>query len=162
MRRERRLDVEREADVGVDVHAFLRREGDRLVDGGAFVRRLRPHHVLHAGRKLDDLLGERIVEDPAGHHRDVLHAARASRELHPDADVPGVDAGQGDRRDDATPTPSNTAMRKRRAVRPAVPGSNGMGFRAKTDPLVGPNGEGERRWRDTWHTRRKAAAGPGC
>ena len=52
----------------------------------------RPHHVLHAGREDDDLLGERVVEDPPGDDRHVLHAAIAAGELHPDADVTGVDA----------------------------------------------------------------------
>ena len=69
-----------------------RAERDRLVDRFALVRRLRPDDVLHARREEDDLLGERVVEHPAGHDGHVLHAAIAAGELHADADVPGVDA----------------------------------------------------------------------
>jgi len=116
---ERRVDVKGQADVGVDVHAFLRRERERLVDGASFVRRRRPHHVLHADRKLHDLLGERVVKNPTRHDGNVLHAARTSRELHANADVAGIDAGErehrkNDRTDDQKDAEKQAASRTTR------------------------------------------------
>ena len=68
---------------------------EKVIDsssGVALVRVLRPDDVLHAGREHHELLGERVVEDPAGHDRDVVDAARAAGELDADPDVPRVDA----------------------------------------------------------------------
>jgi hypothetical protein len=95
VRREVRLDVERERHVRVHVDALARRERDRLVDGATLVRRRRPDDVLHAGREGDELLGDRVHEDPARDDGHVLHAALASREAHLDAHVARVDAVHG-------------------------------------------------------------------
>ena len=100
MRSERGIDVERQPDVGVDVHAFLRREGDGLVRRAPFIGRCGPHDVLHARGKLDDLFGEGVEKHPPRHDRNILHAASAARELDANADVADVDARHGRRRND--------------------------------------------------------------
>ncbi len=89
----RGLDVVGDGDVGVDGQALAGSEGDGLVVDRALVPLLGPDLVLDGRGELDHLLGEGVVRHPAGHDREVLHAARGAGQVDLDADVADVHPG---------------------------------------------------------------------